>query len=111
MTNLWCARVRSLALLCAVCCLVSSATPLAISSAAEPKNYSSFDPQVKPVVAQMTLEEKVGQMTQPELEYIKNNMGDIDTYFVGSVFSGGGSDPKAGNSLEAWTNVYDDCQK
>jgi beta-glucosidase len=111
MTNLWCARLLSFASLSAVCCLAISAKPLAVSSAAEPKNYSSFDPQVKPIVAQMTLEEKVGQMTQPELEHVKNNMGDIDKYFVGSVLSGGNSDPQAGNSLEAWTNVYDDCQK
>jgi beta-glucosidase len=66
---------------------------------------------VKPIVAQMTLDEKIGQMTQPELEYIKNNLGDIEKYAFGSVLSGGNSDPQEGNSLEAWTNVYDKCQE
>ena len=31
-------------------------------------------------------------------------------YFVGSLLSGGSSDPKEGNSLEAWTNLYDRFQ-
>jgi beta-glucosidase len=111
MINLWCARVRAAALLPVVSCLIGLSGLFTLSRAAEPKNYSAFDPQVKPILAQMTLDEKIGQMTQPELEYVKNNFGDIEKYFVGSVLSGGGSDPKEGNSLEAWTNVYDICQK
>jgi beta-glucosidase len=111
MINRGCARVRTTALMIAICGLFGFSEPLATSRAAEPKNYSSFDAQVKPIVAQMTLDEKVGQMTQPELEYVKNNLSDIEKYFVGSVLSGGGSDPKEGNSLDAWTNVYDECQK
>jgi beta-glucosidase len=111
MTNLWCVRPRSAALVLSVIALTCLCWALATTRAAEPKNYSSFDPLVKPIVAEMTLDEKVGQMTQPELEYIKNNLGDIEKYFVGSVLSGGSSDPKEGNSLEAWTNVYDQCQQ
>lgn len=111
MTNLWCVRPRSAALVLSVIALTCLCWALATTRAAEPKNYSSFDPLVKPIVAEMTLDEKVGQMTQPELEYIKNNLGDIEKYFVGSVLSGGSSDPKEGNSLEAWTNVYDQCQE
>jgi len=79
--------------------------------AAEPKSYSSYDAQVKPLLEQMTLEEKVGQMTQPELGHLQGHPEDIEKYHVGSVLSGGGSDPKSGNSLEAWTDAYDDCQK
>ena len=58
----------------------------------------------------MTLEEKVGQMTQPDQESLKD-VADIEKLFLGSVLSGGSSDPKAGNSLDAWTNMYDDYQK
>lgn len=79
--------------------------------AKESKKFSDYDSQVKPLVERMTLEEKIGQMTQPELGYVEQNPGDIERYFVGSVLSGGGSDPKAGNSLEAWTDAYDLCQK
>jgi beta-glucosidase len=111
MSNLWCARARTLALLSATSVLIGMGMPLATLRAAEPKNFSSFDAQVKPIVAEMTLEEKVGQMTQPELEYVKNNLGDVEKYFVGSVLSGGDSDPPKGNTLEDWTDVYDQCQQ
>ena len=33
-----------------------------------PKPLSSFDPQVKALLAKMTLEEKIGQMTQQDQE-------------------------------------------
>jgi beta-glucosidase len=88
-----------------------------IASSAEPKknppvkkSLSSFDPQVNQLLAQMTLEEKVGQMTEPEQDALKS-LDDIDKYHLGSLFSGGNSDPKAGNSLEAWTDLYDKLQQ
>jgi beta-glucosidase len=56
----------------------------------------------------MTLEEKVGQMTQAEQ---LADVRDIQTYFLGSLLSGGSSDPKAGNSVPAWTDMYDGYQK
>ena len=73
------------------------------------KPLASFDAQVKPLVARMTLDEKVGQMTQPDQEYIKD-LADVGNFFVGSVLSGGNSDPKEGNSLQAWTDMYDRVQ-
>ncbi len=79
-------------------------------SAAPRKPFSSFDPQVKPLLAKMTLEEKIGQMTQPDQSYIKD-LSDIETYKLGSVLSGGNSDPKEGNSLAAWTDLYDRIQQ
>jgi beta-glucosidase len=57
----------------------------------------------------MTVEEKIGQMTQAEQRALKDP-GDIEKYFLGSLLSGGSSDPKAGNSLEAWTDLYDGYQ-
>ncbi len=58
----------------------------------------------------MTLDEKIGQMTQPDQEALKDP-ADIEKYFLGSLLSGGSSDPKAGNSLIAWTDLYDNYQK
>jgi beta-glucosidase len=78
-------------------------------AAAKPKPLSSYDPQVKALVAQMTLDEKVGQMTQAEQNELKDP-ADVENYFLGSLFSGGSSDPKEGNSLESWTNLYDRLQ-
>jgi beta-glucosidase len=79
-------------------------------SAPRPKRLSSFDPQVNALLARMTLDEKIGQMTQPDQMYLKSD-DDIARYYLGSLLSGGDSDPKAGNSLEAWTNLVDRYQK
>jgi len=76
---------------------------------AGPRPLSSFDPQVKALLSQMTLEEKIGQMTQPDQAFLKDP-ADIENYFLGSVLSGGNSDPKEGNSLQAWTDMYDRYQ-
>jgi beta-glucosidase len=78
-------------------------------AASKPKSLSSFDPQAKALLAQMTLEEKIGQMTQPEQNELKDP-ADVENYFVGSLFSGGSSDPKEGNSLKSWTDLYDRLQ-
>src|SRR6266702_3624667 len=75
-----------------------------------PKQLSSYDPQVKALLARMTLEEKVGQMTQPEQDALKDP-ADLENLFIGSVLSGGNSDPKEGNSLKAWTDLYDRIQQ
>jgi beta-glucosidase len=80
------------------------------SAAPAGKPLSSFDPQAKALLAKMTLEEKIGQMTQPDQESIKD-LSDIEHYFLGSILSGGSSDPKEGNSLQAWTDLYDRLQQ
>jgi len=85
--------------------------PVANSLAAEPKSYSSYDSQIRPLLDSMSLEEKIGQMTQAELSYLAEHPEDIEAYHIGSVLSGGDSDPAAGNSLEAWTEAYDKCQQ
>jgi beta-glucosidase len=82
----------------------------ATASLAQTKPLSSYDPQVKELLAKMTLDEKIGQMTQADLGGIKDP-NDVAKYFLGSVLSGGGSDPKEGNGLEAWTNTYDRLQQ
>jgi len=81
-----------------------------ISAASKPKPLSSYDPQVRELLARMTLEEKIGQMTQAEQDALKD-LADVETYFLGSVLSGGNSDPKEGNSLQAWTDMYDRLQQ
>jgi len=56
------------------------------------------------------LDEKVGQMTQPDQMFLKDP-ADIENYFLGSLLSGGDSDPKAGNSFQAWSELYLNYQK
>ena len=78
-------------------------------AATKTKPLSSYDAQVKPLLAKMTLDEKIGQMTQPEQNELKD-LAEIEQYSFGSLFSGGSSDPKEGNSLQAWTDLYDRLQ-
>jgi len=75
-----------------------------------PKRLTSFDSQAKALLARMTLDEKVGQMTQPDQGNIRE-LSEIETYAFGSILSGGSSDPKEGNSLQAWTDLYDRLQQ
>ncbi len=79
------------------------------SSAPGLKKLSSYDSQVKSLLSTMTLEEKIGQMTQPDQDFMKDP-ADIERLFLGSVFNGGDSDPAEGNSLKAWTDLYDRLQ-
>jgi beta-glucosidase len=66
------------------------------------------DELVDSLLSQMTLAEKIGQMTQPEVESI--DTADVTALHIGSVLSGGNSDPEAGNSMMAWTDMYDRYQ-
>ncbi len=45
----------------------------------------------------MTLDEKIGQMTQVQ-HIALSQKEDIATYFLGSLLSGGGGAPRAGNT-------------
>jgi beta-glucosidase len=81
----------------------------ATATASKPAFYSKFDPQVKPLLSKMSLDEKIGQMTQPDQMYLKS-IDDIDKYHLGSLLSGGDSDPKSGNDLKSWTDMYDGYQ-
>jgi beta-glucosidase len=72
------------------------------------RRLSTFDDRVNAVLARMTLDEKVGQMTQPDQQFLQDP-SDVETYFLGSVLSGGDSDPKS-NSFEDWRDLYDNLQ-
>jgi beta-glucosidase len=57
--------------------------------------------QVNALLAQMTLDEKIGQMVQVDSGAL-TDPGDVQKYFLGSVLSGGSSDPAGGNSAQSW---------
>jgi beta-glucosidase len=65
--------------------------------------------RVADLLSQMTLAEKVGQMTQAERADVTANPSDITTSGLGSVLSGGGSTP-AENTPEAWADMVDTFQ-
>ncbi len=59
------------------------------------------------LLARMTLAEKIGQMTQAEVNSIPP--GDVTAYFIGSVLSGGGGQPKS-NTPENWAAMVEAYQ-
>jgi beta-glucosidase len=73
--------------------------------------FTNFDPQAKVLLAQMTLDEKIGQMCQPDQSYLKDP-ADIGKYFLGSLLSGGGSGPKDKSqyTMQGWANMVDGYQ-
>ena len=73
--------------------------------------------RVRDLLSYMTLEEKIGQMTQVDRQFLESDsvtpaasVNDIGTYYLGSLLSGGGSTPSK-NFPKAWAEMYDGFQK
>jgi len=64
---------------------------------------------VDELVQKMTLEEKVGQMTQVDKRMLDSEE-DIAKYFLGSILSGGGSVPDD-NTPKGWVNMVNNYQR
>ena len=64
---------------------------------------------VDSLMARMTLEEKLGQMTQVDRQFL-SDISDISKYGLGSLLSGGGSTPEV-NKPRAWADMYDSYQR
>jgi len=69
---------------------------------------SAADARVEALLKQMSLTEKIGQMTQVDTAALKDK-SDIQKYCLGSVLSGGGSDPSE-NSPQGWLQLAAECQ-
>lgn len=76
----------------------------------ERARLSRFDAQVKVLLERMTLGEKLGQMTQAEIDKLVS-LEEISELSLGSLLNGGDADPKEGNSVEAWARMYDEAQR
>ncbi|GAA4105970.1 glycoside hydrolase family 3 protein [Actinomadura miaoliensis] len=64
--------------------------------------------RVEDLLSRMTLDEKIGQMTQAERGSVTPD--DVTRHRIGSVLSGGGSTPTP-NTAEAWADMYDGFQR
>ncbi|XP_028758113.1 uncharacterized protein LOC114717185 [Neltuma alba] len=64
--------------------------------------------RVNDLLKRMTLEEKIGQMTQIERTNATHEV--MKKYFIGSVLSGGGSVPAPQASPETWVQMVNDIQ-
>jgi beta-glucosidase len=80
----------------------------AVGAAAIARAADNNDDRVERLLSQMTLEEKIGQMTQVDSNALKDK-SQIQKYAIGSVLSGGGSDPRE-NSVQGWLGLAQECQ-
>ncbi len=107
-------RITSLALL-VVFLLASCGTPYSITrgtptvtatATLPPPIYQDAsqpgEKRVEDLLSRMTLDEKIGQMTQVEIGSI--GKGDITKYFIGSILSGGDGHPADGTA-RAWQDA------
>ena len=100
---------------CLLVMLALVAAPSAAGTAgagARPWMDSSLKPSSRAalLLAAMTLEEKVGQMTQTERYQVFDDETPITTFALGSILSGGGSTP-AQNNPAAWADMVDHFQR
>ncbi len=68
----------------------------------------SIDEAVEKILSQMTLDEKIGQMTMVEKDYLASPL-DIKNYCLGALLSGGDSKP-AINTPKDWAEMIDSFQ-
>jgi beta-glucosidase len=68
----------------------------------------SAEERARDLLTRMSLEEKIGQMTQVEKGAILPV--DVTRYYIGSILSGGGGYPTGDNSPEGWSKMVDGYQ-
>jgi len=98
-------------LLLASCAPAAPLPPTRTAPAATPFYKDPSQPveaRIADLLKRMTLDEKIGQMTQVENFGIKP--GDITRYTLGSILSGGGGLPND-NSLTGWEMMVDKFQR
>lgn len=102
-------RIRPTALLCLAAGLLSSGATGAPtwSTATKPRPSAALDGRVRAIVARMTLEQKIGQMTQAEIRSITPD--DVRRYYIGSILNGGGAWPSMNmhSSVADWLHLSD----
>ena len=69
---------------------------------------SPVEKRIDDLLERMTLEEKIGQMTQVEKDSIQP--GDITKYYIGSILSGGGGSPEE-NTPQGWYAMVEGFQQ
>ncbi|KAL2540990.1 Glycosyl hydrolase family protein [Abeliophyllum distichum] len=65
--------------------------------------------RINDLISRMTLEEKIGQMTQIERNVTTPEI--IKKYHIGSILIGGGSEPAPHASADTWMDMADEFQK
>ncbi|MDI1325291.1 MAG: glycoside hydrolase family 3 protein [Brevundimonas sp.] len=68
---------------------------------------AAMERRIAAIVAGMTLEQKIGQMTQPDVRYITPD--EVRQYYIGSVLNGGGAWPSMNKhaTVDDWSDLAD----
>src|SRR6478672_1456454 len=103
-------RFRSIASLClaaAVLAPAASAAPIWPKAAVPVARDAALDARVRVIVAGMTLQQKVGQITQADIRSITPD--DVRRYYIGSILNGGGAWPSMNMHASAgdWLKLSD----
>ena len=107
--------MKSILITCVVALALAGVAPTSDpaptqTSRTQATRLSANDPRVLALLGQMTLDEKIGQMTQAEHAFLVDD-NDIERYFLGSLLSGGGSGPSFGNRASDWADMIDGYQR
>lgn len=103
-------RLMSFLLLCL--CAVLLISPIAAQETEPEAPYWDaslpIEERIEDLLARMTLEEKIGQMTLIE----KNSIPPQDVYdfYIGGVLSGGGGYPRGNNTPQGWLDMVHEYQ-
>ena len=90
----WNGRSRPKAALCLAALLLATGTAAAQTwprADVPATSDAALEDRVHAIVAGMTLEQKIGQMTQPDIRSVTPD--DVRRYYIGSVLNGGGAWP------------------
>ncbi len=80
-----------------------------VLSSVEPVQGAEPSEKVQQLLDSMTLEQKVGQMLQPDTRSITPE--EVAEYYIGSILSGGGASPSTGNTAADWAARADAYQQ
>lgn len=100
-------RCRLFLLVFPAVCGVLPSVPLA-GQAVYLDASAPVEDRVADLLSRMTLDEKIGQMTQANIGSVAPHT-DIRDYYLGSLLSGGGEAPSR-NTAEAWADMVDGYQ-
>ena len=64
---------------------------------ADEDSKMAIESRIQEIMKDMTIEQKVGQMVQGEIKWIKP--GDVSNHHLGSILNGGGSHPNRNKNL------------
>jgi beta-glucosidase len=103
-------RLRPNVILCVAAVILGSGASAAVTwpRAANPApRNAALEARVHAIVAGMTLEQKIGQMTQPDIRSVTPD--DVRRYYIGSILNGGGAWPSMNmhSSVDDWLKLSD----